>query len=767
MDQFVARMWYSLARMKESLSMFDRFSFGQLINSQLVKLDRPAAWLAKESGISQATISRYLSGQSPPRSPEYVNRIAKVLNLDEMQRNDLFDAAGFLFLEKQFSEDNISADFRLQSLAVKTPTGVQITGCFYENGSDHEEILNNIWELTVAFGIKSPSPSFFPSEDEPTSVIVREEQPSEDVYQRMVKAIIGPDYCVYLLFLSSYDNEYFAPLNAIAADLQQVKLGPIFTKLKIEFDIQVYVGRNVVNASLKEIPFGLFAEEGYPSAVSCFQALPTPLICAAWPHLNRYVLIPASSTLIIKDNQDKVISQILDDLARLEIYRHKLQLNYDYYRQHYNTIKELENRINQQIGEIRKNLKTATVTDLQQKLDHCNEQLVDVSRLVYAAERSNDTTNANYINLKQQLESWNETPITNYPILSKLFLPEADQIVAAFAQFPKRITGLRTTLEDLIRAIHVRLERGQQQATIESSPNNRDETSSNSQNDQPLQVGSFLSGERYEITQVVYNMGNSRVYKGIDHHVAKQEVAIKEPVFFYKNLPEEEFVRLQKRYQREVKILAKLDHAYIAKVYDFIANRYMIQSWVEGVSLRKIIEEKKELPIERIVEIGVQACQALGYAYTRGAVIHRDIKPEHVFICDDGNIRIIDFGLALAKNLSSISYSPYAEAEIGQGTLLYMAPEQAHREGEPQADIFSLGVTLYELLTGRHPYPRGAWLPALYTNVVIPDPLPIHNLRSDIPRTLEICIFKAMDLTPENRYATWQDFENTLKKVLK
>ena len=143
------------------------------------------------------------------------------------------------------------------------------------------------------------------------------------------------------------------------------------------------------------------------------------------------------------------------------MYHHKLRLNYEYYRQHYEDIEAIETRVNCQVSEAQRELMHASVTQLRQTLERFSEQLVNVSQLASAIQHNNYAANANHINLKRQFQSWDEAPIAGYTSLSRLFLPEADQIAATLSQFAERITNMRTALDDLIQIIQVRVELSQ------------------------------------------------------------------------------------------------------------------------------------------------------------------------------------------------------------------------------------------------------------------------------------------------------------------
>ncbi len=291
-------------------------------------------------------------------------------------------------------------------------------------------------------------------------------------------------------------------------------------------------------------------------------------------------------------------------------------------------------------------------------------------------------------------------------------------------------------------------------------------TSTEGRQNRPLRKGEYLRGDRYEIIEVVSTRHNSNsfVYKAIDHVAAKQKVAIKEPYFFYEvGITPTELVKKRAKLREEVMILAHIDHAYISKVADFIDERYIVQNWVDGKSLREIIKGDKDLSQSTIQKIGIQVCMAMGHVFSASGVLHRDIKPEHIYLCPDDNIRIIDFGLSRAQELASATYLPGTQ-DIGSGTWSYMAPEQFDGHEDHRSDIYSLGITLYELITHQLPFHRGS-PNELYTGKVRPDPYPMNLYRSDIAIEIEHAIQRSIEYASGNRYQTWKEFEQALSSV--
>jgi hypothetical protein len=354
---------------------------------------------------------------------------------------------------------------------VQTPTGVRMIGCFYEDGADGQEIQARALEIAKAARIEPAVLAPHRPQDRRASLIVREEIAGKTVYQPVVKTLLGRDYCVYMLILSARDDGYCAPLTEVMQELERIGLDPVLSYLSVQFDIQAYTCRRVSDTSPEVASLTLFTDGGRPSAMSRCQGLSTLFVCASWSHVNRYVLIPMrpieASPPTTTADQDRGISQALDDLARLEVYRHKLHFSYEHYRQYYDKVEALDIQVNDEVKKARRELEKANIARLRQTLDRVGQRFVDLSRLTYATQHSDYVANANCINLEGQLQRWDEATIAGYPPLSHLFLPEARQIAATFGQFSRRIEGVRIELDSLVQVIRTRIELGQQQELIE------------------------------------------------------------------------------------------------------------------------------------------------------------------------------------------------------------------------------------------------------------------------------------------------------------
>jgi serine/threonine protein kinase len=213
--------------------------------------------------------------------------------------------------------------------------------------------------------------------------------------------------------------------------------------------------------------------------------------------------------------------------------------------------------------------------------------------------------------------------------------------------------------------------------------------------------------------------------------------------------PDKAAQQLQKNLLREARILANLRHTHIGQVYDIILEPLgIVMEWVEGPQLQEIIDAAKQLLLTDVINVGIEIADALRYAHTqRRPVIHRDIKPSNIMLTDDEERKsvLIDFDIASASGYETISL--LEDGSRGYiGTLEYSAPEQLRKEAVgPLADMFALGVVLYELLADQRPYELGND-PSLYEGGHFPEPE-----RSDIPEPLYQILCKLLREKPDQR----------------
>ncbi len=254
---------------------------------------------------------------------------------------------------------------------------------------------------------------------------------------------------------------------------------------------------------------------------------------------------------------------------------------------------------------------------------------------------------------------------------------------------------------------------------------------------------------RYVIEDKLGQGGMGVVYKGYDP-LLDRVVAIK---LMTSELTRNE--KLVKRFLREARISAKLDHPNIIKVYDLGIegdNYYIVMEYIDGFTLRSYIAERGRIDLKESIDIFVQILSAMDYAHSRG-VIHRDLKPENIMLTRDMTVKVMDFGLAFIKGEHSIT-SPGSI----MGTLVYFSPEQARGEElDHRTDIYALGVILFELLTGK--LPLLADNPAAMINKLLTQPPPSPKVYNPaIPDGLAEVVLKALSKDKEERFHSARDF---------
>jgi len=265
---------------------------------------------------------------------------------------------------------------------------------------------------------------------------------------------------------------------------------------------------------------------------------------------------------------------------------------------------------------------------------------------------------------------------------------------------------------------------------------------------------------KYPITQEIGRGATSRVYLGRDPF-ADRDVAIK--VFFFEESVSEQTAKLlRKGFLAEAALAGRLNHPHICAIYDAVSEpeySYIVMEYVKGTTLEAYAEIDSLLPLSKLVEVIFKCIRALDFAFQLG-VIHRDIKPGNILYGPEGDIKVSDFGAsfqeALAQDTTQLT---------GIGSPAYMSPEQIRlEEVTHRTDIYSLGVVMYKLLTGRLPFNASNQLSLTYEilNVVPPPP---SQLRPELPEPLDEICLKAMQKNPADRYATWIDFGKDLSKA--
>jgi serine/threonine protein kinase len=268
-------------------------------------------------------------------------------------------------------------------------------------------------------------------------------------------------------------------------------------------------------------------------------------------------------------------------------------------------------------------------------------------------------------------------------------------------------------------------------------------------------IGKTLGG--YRIVEQVGMGGMATVYKAYQSSMERY-VALKILPSHYAADPK--FVR---RFIREARTIAKLEHRNILPVHDFGEEdgvTYLAMRYLDGGTLKDMLAQGRPTLID-IAELMSQICAALDYAHRQG-VVHRDVKPANIMIDDEGSVFLTDFGIAKALE----GTAELTEPGVGIGTPAYMAPEQSlGKKVDGRTDIYALGVILYEMVVGRPPY--GADTPMAVALAHIHEPLPLpRGIKPDIPEPIEAVIIKALSKDPGDRYQTANELAQAFKQAL-
>ncbi len=260
-----------------------------------------------------------------------------------------------------------------------------------------------------------------------------------------------------------------------------------------------------------------------------------------------------------------------------------------------------------------------------------------------------------------------------------------------------------------------------------------------------VQIGDVLDG-RFRIVDVIARSGMASIYKANDQHTGRR-VAVKVPSMQFESDP-----GFYSRFQREEEIGRLLNHPYILHVVpvDQKSRPYMAMELLEGQTLRQLMRSVPQLPVEDALKIASRLCDALDHMHKQN-IIHRDLKPENVMICNDGTLRIMDFGIAKAAGMRRLTFSGFSPV---MGTPDYMAPEQVKgKRGDERTDLYSLGAMLYEMVTGSVPF-EGANPYIVMNSRLTGDPVAPRKVNPQIPPQVEEIILHAMERNPADRYAS-------------
>lgn len=270
-----------------------------------------------------------------------------------------------------------------------------------------------------------------------------------------------------------------------------------------------------------------------------------------------------------------------------------------------------------------------------------------------------------------------------------------------------------------------------------------------------LELGTMLSG-RYEVLKRVGSGGMADVYMAKDHKL-NRNVAVK--VLKSEYVEDEKFL---KKFETEAQAVARLSHPNIVNIYDVGIEdgiNYIVMELAEGITLKEYIRKKGYLSPKETVEISTQIASAISHAH-KNHIIHRDIKPQNILVSDTGIIKVTDFGIAKATSSNTVTSTATA-----MGSVHYISPEQAKgRFCDEKSDIYSLGITMYEMVTGHVPFDHenGVTIALMHLQNEITPP---SQIRDGIPDSLEKIILKCTMKKPEERYQTADDLIADLRLV--
>ena len=263
--------------------------------------------------------------------------------------------------------------------------------------------------------------------------------------------------------------------------------------------------------------------------------------------------------------------------------------------------------------------------------------------------------------------------------------------------------------------------------------------------------------DRYQIIKSIGEGGMANVYLAYDT-ILDRNVAVK--VLRGDLATDEKFVR---RFQREALSASSLSHPNIVEVYDVGEDNgqyYIVMEYIEGCQLKQLLKKRGRLTLSEVIDIMLQITDGLSVAHD-AYIIHRDIKPQNIMILDSGLVKITDFGIAMAMNSTQLT-----QTNSVMGSVHYLPPEQANGKGSTlQSDIYSMGILMYELLTGELPYKgdNAVEIALKHLKEKIPS---VREKLPEIPQSVENIIIKATAKNPKNRYADARSMKEDLRTCL-
>ena len=268
-----------------------------------------------------------------------------------------------------------------------------------------------------------------------------------------------------------------------------------------------------------------------------------------------------------------------------------------------------------------------------------------------------------------------------------------------------------------------------------------------------LQVGDRL--DHYQVEALAAESGMARIYRAKDLRDGRL-VGIKVPHFEVEADP-----LLFDRFKREEEIGKRLDHPGVMKAFENEGRSrvYMVMEWIDGRLLRRVLNGEKKPSTERAVHLTIKICEALDYIHTHG-VVHRDLKPENIMVNSKDRIKLIDFGIARSARARRLTFGKLTRT---MGTADYISPEQVKsNRADARSDIYSVGVMLYEMLTGEVPF-DGPNAFAVINDRLLNDPIPPRERNPQISPQLQEIVYRALERNPANRYASASEFANDLQ----
>ena len=270
--------------------------------------------------------------------------------------------------------------------------------------------------------------------------------------------------------------------------------------------------------------------------------------------------------------------------------------------------------------------------------------------------------------------------------------------------------------------------------------------------DLSLQVG------KYDVQKLLGKGATGTVYLAKDTFSGK-EVALKtiEPEVFR----DPEFGTVYRsQFLNEASLAGKLRHPHIVAILDAVVEAdsgYIAMEIVNGGDLAQFVKPDKLLPVEDVLQIGFKCCGALDYAFSQG-IVHRDIKPANIMIVQGTDVKIADFGAAFLRKSQAVQTA-------AMGSPFYMSPEQIEgKELTLHSDMYSLGVVLYELLTGRRPFVADS-LDGLVKKILTETPAPPSSLRKGLPKDIDMAMLRLLGKRPEHRFSTWNELAIELSRL--